>query len=60
VDDISVLEELENLQSWQLGENPQFLELMRRSWQRLHAEGTVSLAEARRRLLEETIIESKR
>ena len=55
-----MLEGLENLQTWQLGENPQFLELMRRSWQRLHAEGAVSLAEVRRRLRGATITESKR
>ena len=42
----------EDLQTWQLGENPQFLELMRRSWERLHAESPISLAEARQRLLE--------
>ena len=41
-----------DLQTWQLGENPEFLELMRRSWKRLHTEGPVPLAEARRRLLE--------
>ncbi len=42
----------DDLQTWQLGENPKFLELMQRSWERLHAEGAVPLAEARRRLLE--------
>ena len=45
----------EDLQTWQLGENPEFLALMRRSWKRLHTEGPVSLAEARQRLLGETI-----
>ena len=43
----------EDIQTWQLGENPEFLELMRQSWDRLHAEGGVSLAEARRRLLDD-------
>jgi len=44
----------EDLRIWQLGENPEFLKLMRQSWKRMHAEGTVSLEEARRRLLGET------
>jgi antitoxin (DNA-binding transcriptional repressor) of toxin-antitoxin stability system len=43
----------EDLQTWQLGQNQDFLALMRRSWDRLHAEGGVSLAEARQRLLAE-------
>jgi antitoxin (DNA-binding transcriptional repressor) of toxin-antitoxin stability system len=43
----------EDLQTWQLGQNQDFLTLMRRSWDRLHAEGGVSLAEARQRLLAE-------
>jgi antitoxin (DNA-binding transcriptional repressor) of toxin-antitoxin stability system len=42
-----------DLQTWQLGQNQDFLALMRRSWDRLHAEGGVSLAEARQRLLAE-------
>jgi len=42
----------DDLQTWQLGENPDFLALMQRSWERLHTEGSVPLAEARRRLLE--------
>ena len=41
----------EDIQTWRLGENPDFLALMQRSWARLHEEGPVSLAEARRRLL---------
>ena len=41
----------EDLQTWQLGQNQDFLALMRRSWDRLHDEGGVSLAEARERLL---------
>jgi hypothetical protein len=41
----------EDLQTWQLGENPEFLEIMRYSWDRLKVEGGVSLAEAKRRLL---------
>jgi hypothetical protein len=43
----------EDLQSWRLGENPEFLELMQHSWDRLRTEGGVSLAEARRRLLKD-------
>jgi hypothetical protein len=43
----------EDLQTWELGENPEFLALMQHSWQRLDTEGGVSLAEARRRLLAE-------
>jgi antitoxin (DNA-binding transcriptional repressor) of toxin-antitoxin stability system len=43
----------EDLQTWRLGERPEFLELMQRSWDRLHTEGGVSLAEARKRLLKE-------
>ncbi len=42
-----------DLQTWQLGENPQFLAMMQRSWERLHQEGAVPLAEARQRLLAE-------
>ena len=42
-----------DLQTWQLGQNQDFLALMRRSWDRLHTEGGVSLAEARQRLLAE-------
>ncbi|HEX9374057.1 MAG TPA: hypothetical protein VF897_23795 [Roseiflexaceae bacterium] len=41
----------DDLQTWRLGENTEFLELMRSSWDRLHAEGGISLAEARKRLL---------
>jgi len=37
----------------QLGENPDFLEIMRRSWARLQTEGGISLTEARHRLLTE-------
>ena len=37
-------------QTGQLGENPEFLELMRHSWDRLRAEGGIPLAEARRLL----------
>ena len=40
----------EDLQTWQLGQNQGFLALMRRSWDRLQAEGGVPLAEARQRL----------
>ena len=43
----------EDLQTWQLGENPDFLAIMQHSWERLQREGTVSLAEARQRLLAE-------
>jgi hypothetical protein len=42
-----------DLQTWQLGENPQFLAVMQRSWERLHREGAVPLAEAWQRLLAE-------
>jgi antitoxin (DNA-binding transcriptional repressor) of toxin-antitoxin stability system len=41
----------EDLQTWRLGENAKFLELMRHSWDRLEAEGGISLEEAKRRLL---------
>ncbi len=44
----------EDLQTWQLGQNQDFLALMRRSWDRLQAEGGVPLAEARQRLLAES------
>ena len=43
----------EDLQTWDLGENPEFLELMRQSWERLQAEGALSLADAQRQLLSE-------
>ncbi len=43
----------EDLQTWQLGQNQGFLALMQRSWDRLHTEGGVPLAEARHRLLAE-------
>lgn len=43
----------EDLQTWQLGENPEFLALMQHSWERLQREGPVSLAQARQRLLAE-------
>ena len=43
--------DLEDLQTWQLGQNTEFLELMQHSWDRLHAEKKVSLTEARKRLL---------
>jgi hypothetical protein len=42
-----------DLQTWQLGENPQFLAVMQRSWERLHREEAVPLAEAWQRLLAE-------
>ena len=42
-----------DLQTWELGQNQDFLALMRRSWDRLQAEGGVPLAEARQRLLAE-------
>ena len=42
----------EDLETWRLGENPEFLELMRRSWQRLNDEGAMDLEEARQRLLD--------
>jgi hypothetical protein len=48
---ISVSED--DIQTWQLGENAEFLELMRRSWARLQVEGGISLAEARKRLLQD-------
>jgi hypothetical protein len=41
----------EDVQSWRLGENPEFLALMRHSWERMQAEGSVPLEETRRRLL---------
>jgi len=44
----------EDVQSWRLGENPEFLSLMRHSWERMQAEGSVPLEEARRRLLADT------
>ena len=44
----------EDLQTWQLGQNQGFLALMQRSWNRLHTEGGVPLAEARQRLLAES------
>ena len=43
----------DDIQTWQLGENTEFLELMQHSRDRLRAEGGVSLAEARRRLLDD-------
>jgi len=43
----------DDIQTWQLGENTEFLELMRHSWDRVRAEGGISLAEARRRLLDD-------
>ena len=43
----------EDLQTWQLGENPEFLAILQRSWDRLQHEGAVSLTEARQRLLTE-------
>jgi len=43
--------DLDDLQTWQLGENTEFLELMQHSWDRLHAEKGISLTEARQRLL---------
>ena len=50
----------EDLQTWQLGENPEFLAIMQRSWERLHAEGVISLTEARQRLLGESADKEKR
>lgn len=44
----------DDIQTWRLGQNPDFLALMQRSWERLRTEGSVSLEEARRRLLTET------
>ena len=41
----------EDLETWRLGENAEFLELMQRSWQRMQLEGAIPLNEARRRLL---------
>lgn len=38
-------------ETWSLGENPEFLAVLQRSWDRLHAEGPVPLAEAWRRLV---------
>jgi len=43
----------EDIQTWQLGQSQEFLALMRRSWDRLQAEGGVPLSEARKRLLSE-------
>jgi hypothetical protein len=43
--------EKDDIQSWKLGENPEFLKIMRASWVRLQKAGGVSLAEARRSLL---------
>ena len=43
--------DLDDLQTWQLGENTDFLELMQHSWDRLRTEKGVSLAEARKRLV---------
>jgi len=42
----------EDLQTWMLGENPDFLDIMRQSYQRMNQEGLVSLDEARTRLIE--------
>jgi len=44
----------EDVQTWQLGQNQDFLALMRQSWDRLHAEGGIALAQARQRLLPES------
>jgi PHD/YefM family antitoxin component YafN of YafNO toxin-antitoxin module len=41
----------EDIQTWLLGQNEDFLALMRRSWDRLHTEGGIPLAEVRQRLL---------
>jgi antitoxin (DNA-binding transcriptional repressor) of toxin-antitoxin stability system len=41
----------DDIATWKLGENAAFLELMQHSWQRMHSEGGISLAEARRQLL---------
>jgi hypothetical protein len=41
----------DDVQTWQLGQNPEFLSLMEHSWQRAQSEGTMSLDEARRQLL---------
>ena len=41
----------DDLQTWQLGENSEFLELMQHSWDRLRTEKGVLLAEARKRLV---------
>jgi antitoxin (DNA-binding transcriptional repressor) of toxin-antitoxin stability system len=43
--------EAEDIATWQLGENPQFLALLQRAWDRARREGWVTLAEARQRLL---------
>ena len=43
----------DDLETWSLGENPDFLALMEQSWSRLRSEGGVPLAEARRRLLQD-------
>ncbi len=43
--------DLDDLQTWQLIENTEFLELMQHSWDRLRVEKGVSLTEARQRLL---------
>ena len=45
--------EPEDVGTWQLGENPQFLLLMQRASERAKREGVVTLEEARRRLLSE-------
>ncbi len=44
----------EDIQTWQLGQNQDFLALMRQSWDRLCAEGGIALAQARQRLLPES------
>ncbi len=41
----------DDLETWSLGENPEFLAVLQRSWDRMHAEGPIPLAEARRCLL---------
>lgn len=41
----------EDRETWSLGQNPEFLAVLQRSWDRLHAEGPVPLAEAWRRLV---------
>jgi antitoxin (DNA-binding transcriptional repressor) of toxin-antitoxin stability system len=43
----------EDVETWQLGENPQFLLLMQRAWDRAAQEGFVTMEDARRRLLHE-------
>ena len=40
-----------DIETWQLGDNPRFLELMERAWERAKTEGVMTLAEARERLL---------